>query len=129
MRLAPRSPSPVAVGLGRLALLPFAAGAPAAWTVDEARRPLAAETLSAYAATVVSFIGAIHRGLAFRIERARPGLFVWGVAPALVAGIAVPAPPRHGLALPAAMLAACYGAAASSTRAKASIDGCRCVSA
>ncbi len=61
----PPAVPPVAVRLGALAVVPFVCGAALVWLVDPALRPLAAQMLSAYAAVVVSFIGAIHWGLGF----------------------------------------------------------------
>ena len=100
--------SPVAVRLGYLAVVPFVCGAALTWLVDPALRPLAAQMLSAYAAVVVSFIGAIHWGLGFKQAQSASGLFVWGVVPSLVACVAVLIPPHVGLAVHAAMLVVCY---------------------
>jgi hypothetical protein len=105
---ASTSPSPVAAGLGYLALVPFVAGAAAAWLVGPIDRPAVVQTLSAYAAVVLSFIGAIHWGLAFRQVEPAQRLFVWGVVPSLVAWVAVLARPATGLSIDAAMLVACY---------------------
>lgn len=101
-------PAPWAVGLGHLALLPFLAGAAAAWLGSAAIRPLAQEALSAYAAVVVSFIGAIHWGLAFPQARPAPSLLVWGVLPSLAAWAALLLAPAAGLLVHALVLAACY---------------------
>ena len=98
-----------AVGLGYLAVLPFVGAAALAWIVEPTQRPLAAQILSAYAAVVVSFIGAIHWGLAFPQPRPAPALFVWGVIPSIVMWIAVLLQPPLGLVVEAAMLVACYG--------------------
>lgn len=103
-----RAVSRVAVGLGALAVLPFAAGAALVWVGDAALRGDLAFALSAYAAVVISFIGAIHWGLAFARAGSQSGAFVWGVVPSLVAWAALLVPPRFGLVVEAAALIGCY---------------------
>jgi len=105
---SPVSTDPVAFRLGYLALLPFVIGAALVWIVREPVHPYVTSALSAYAAVVVAFIGAIHWGFAFREENAAPRLFVWGVVPALVAWVAVVMQPYAGLVLHGVMLAVCY---------------------
>lgn len=104
-----RSPSRVAARLGVLAVVPFVGGAVLVWLAADAWHPLASQALSAYAAVVLSFIGAIHWGIAFSQRQPAPRLFWWGVIPSLVACVAVLTPPRFGLWVGAAMLVACYG--------------------
>ena len=101
-------PARVAAGLGYLAVLPFVVGALLVWMSGAGLRPEASLALSAYAAVVVSFIGAIHWGLAFRQQQPAPGLFVWGVVPSIIAWVAVLVPFRAGLVLQATMLVVCY---------------------
>ena len=100
--------SPWATGLGYLALLPFVVGAGAVWMADSAIRPVALQAMSAYAAVVISFIGAIHWGIAFTQPTPARSLFVWGVMPSIVAFGALMVTPPIGLAIHAAMLAACF---------------------
>lgn len=96
--------------LGHAGLLPFAALA--AWVVlagaDHSR--LAAQALLGYGATITSFLGAIHWGLAMRsptdAEAARA--FVWGVVPSLLAWCALLVGTATGLLVLAALLWACY---------------------
>lgn len=99
---------PIASGLGWLALVPFVAGALGTWVAGDSARPLVAQALSAYAATVVAFIGALHWGFAFARARVPRGTFVWGVLPAIVAWIAVLSRPGIGLVVHAVTLALCY---------------------
>jgi len=108
MAALPRTPSPLAPGLGTLALVPFVAGAAFVWLVDASGRAIVAQTLSAYAAVVVAFIGAIHWGFAFTSPEPAPRLFVWGVVPALVAWVAVLMSPWTGLWIHAVTLVVCY---------------------
>ena len=108
----PASPSPtpagIAPGLGYLAIVPFVAGAALVWIVDGSWHAPIAQALSAYAAVVIAFIGALHWGLAFPQPAPAPRLFVWGVIPSLVAWVAVLLPPPIGLVIHAVMLVVCY---------------------
>ncbi len=98
--------SPVALRLGYAGLLPFVAGALLVWLVNEQAHPYVTLALSAYAATIVSFLGGIHWGVGFRDGDAR--LFAWGVVPSLVAWVAVMMPANAGLVIHGAMLWICY---------------------
>lgn len=91
--------------LGYAGLLPFVAGAAAAWAGGEIGAAGAA-SLAAYAAVIVSFLGGIHWGLGF--VRDEPARFAWGVVPSLVAWPALLLPSTAALALLAAMLVVCY---------------------
>ncbi|MDP2005719.1 MAG: DUF3429 domain-containing protein [Rubrivivax sp.] len=94
--------------LGHAGLLPFVAGAALVWLVHEDAHPYATLAMSAYAAVIVSFLGGIHWGLAFRHAEPPLRLLVWGVLPSLVAWVAVMMPPSAGLVVHGAMLVACY---------------------
>lgn len=95
--------------LGTAGLLPFAAGALLVWLVrDQEAHGFVAQALSVYAALIVSFLGGIHWGLAFRHAEPPMPLLLWGVVPALVAWPAVLMPPWSGLVLHGVMLVACY---------------------
>ena len=108
--LAPEAPSPplIAHRLGQAGLIPFIAGSLLVWLVREDAHPHVTLALSAYAAVIVSFLGGIHWGLAFRHAQVPPALLVWGVVPSLVAWLAVMMPPNAGLVIHGVMLAACY---------------------
>ena len=97
-----------AARLGYVGLLPFVASAVAAWLAPPAYRSQATHTLLAYGATIASFLGAIHWGLAMREPRTpRPGPFVWGVFPSLVAWAALLLPLSQGLVTVALLLGLC----------------------
>lgn len=97
-------PSRLAWLLGAAGLIPFVAGAGGLL----AGLPLA-PALTAYAATIVSFLGGIHWGLAFREPAGPPpAALVWGVLPSLAAWGAWLLPPPMALAGLAASLVACY---------------------
>ncbi len=94
--------------LGHAGLLPFLVGAALVWLVREDAHPYATLAMSAYAAVIISFLGGIHWGLAFRHAEPPLALLVWGVVPSLVAWVAVMMPPSAGLVVHGAMLVACY---------------------
>lgn len=94
--------------LGHLGLLPFVLGALLVWVVNAQAHPYATLALSAYAATIVSFLGGIHWGLGFRLTAPPASLFVWGVVPSLIAWLAVMMPASAGLVVHGVMLLACY---------------------
>lgn len=98
--------SPVALRLGYAGLLPFVLGALLVWLVDAEAHPYVVLALSAYAGVIVSFLGGIHWGVAFR--DGAPSLFVWGVVPSLVAWLATVMPADAGLVVHGAMLWTCY---------------------
>jgi hypothetical protein len=96
------------LGLGYLAVLPFVVCAALVWTGGVELRARASIALLAYAAVVVSFIGAIHWGIAFSRVAPATSLFVWGVAPAIVAWLSMLAHPGVGLVTDAVALVVCY---------------------
>lgn len=104
---APPPPRQVAL-LGYAGLLPFIALALAAWFAPAAYLAHAAFALLAYGATIASFLGAIHWGLAMRGPLTpRTGPFVWGVFPSLVAWVALLMPLQPGLITLALLLGFC----------------------
>ena len=94
--------------LAHAGLVPFVAGALLVWLVREDAHPYVTAALSAYAAVIVSFLGGIHWGLAFRQPEPPTLLLGWGVVPSLVAWLAVTMPPAAGLVIHGGMLVACY---------------------
>ena len=101
--------SPWAARLGYAGLLPFVTLASAAWLAPVAYRAQAAFALLAYGATIASFLGAIHWGLAMRGPVApQPGALVWGVFPSLVAWLALLLPVSQGLFTVALLLGICW---------------------
>ncbi|MBP6719426.1 MAG: DUF3429 domain-containing protein [Rhodoferax sp.] len=100
--------TPWAARLGYAGLLPFVSLAAAAWLAPAVYRAHAAFALLAYGATIASFLGAIHWGLAMRGPLApRPGPLVWGVFPSLVAWLALLLPVSQGLFTIALLLVIC----------------------
>lgn len=101
------TPSLWAQGLGYGGLIPFVGLALAIglWPMYQAK---AAGALLGYGATIASFLGAIHWGLAMRDPRGQSrSLLAWGVIPSLVAWAALMLPASSGLLLIALLLWAC----------------------
>ena len=92
-------------------MIPFIALAAALWLVDTTSQAFISLALVAYGAAIASFLGAIHWGLAMRDPQQQQELtsYAWGVAPSLVAWLAVLSDRGLGLALLAILLWACYG--------------------
>ena len=98
--------------LGNAGLAPFVLLAATVWLVDADLQPWAAMAMAAYAALIVSYLGGIHWGLAWKqpdapAEQQRAHLW-WGVAPSLVAWPGVLMPPHAGLVWLALALVLCY---------------------
>ena len=107
--MSARAPSTAALGLGYAGLLPFIGAALWLLAGPAEQQALAARVLAAYAATIVSFLGGIHWGLAFAApEGPSSARLAWGVVPSLLAWPALLLPPAAGLALLAATLVLCY---------------------
>ena len=102
------SPGTTALRLGYAGLIPFVLGALLVWVVNAEAHPYATLALSAYAASIVSFLGGIHWGLGFRLSAPPASLFVWGVVPSLIAWLAVMMPASAGLVVHGVMLLVCY---------------------
>lgn len=111
----PRLPVPLwAARLGYAGLLPFVGLALCALLVAAELRIQAAWMLLAYGASIVSFLGAIHWGLAMRSAEPSPWMperpwlpWVWGVVPSLVAWFSLVLPLAQGLIVLALQLAVC----------------------
>jgi hypothetical protein len=77
-------PSAWARWLGIAGLIPFVGLAVALWVSRPSQWPSASAALVGYGAVIISFLGAVHWGLAMRSGRAQPaGQLLWGVAPSL----------------------------------------------
>lgn len=79
--------------LGVAGLVPFVSGAGAAWTLPHAYLPYLLQWLLGYAMVILSFVGALHWGVAMQAPRAGHATtwiaVVWSVFPALVAWLAL----------------------------------------
>lgn len=98
--------------LGHAGLIPFVLLAATVWLVDADLQPWAAIAMAAYAALIVSYLGGIHWGLAWKLasgplDHQRAHL-LWGVVPSLLAWPGVLMPPHAGLVWLALALVLCY---------------------
>jgi hypothetical protein len=107
------TPSRPALWLGYAGLLPFTSLAWASLAATTPWNAHAATALMAYSASILSFMGAIHWGLAMGSSAggAKGSLnrqLVWGVIPSLLAWWAMLLPVAGGLWLTGAGLWACF---------------------
>jgi hypothetical protein len=109
MQATPVGPTPGALLLGYGGLVPFVGLAAALWALPPSAAALVQLALLGYGATIVSFLGAIHWGLAMR-EAPNPPLplLVWGVAPSLLGWAALVLGQAPGLLLMTAVLCLCW---------------------
>ena len=110
---APQAQGDIAIlvqRLGNAGLIPFVGLAGLMWLVSGDVHAFVAMALSAYAATIAAFLGGIHWGMGLPLDApARSFHLVWGVAPSLVAWVALLMPAYAGLPVLALLLLACYG--------------------
>ena len=94
--------------LGYAGLIPFIALAAMTLTLNPSEQGIASFALRAYAVTIVSFLGAIHWGLAMRQAQANTLLLWWGITPSLVAWVCLLVVPAVGSLILAATLWLCF---------------------
>jgi hypothetical protein len=94
--------------LGYAGLIPFIALAAMTFASDPAEQAVATFALRAYAVTIVSFLGAIHWGLAMRQPQANTVLLWWGITPSLVGWVSLLVAPIAGSLILAATLWLCF---------------------
>jgi len=110
-------PDPIprlAFWLGTSGLLPFVVLTSALYAMPEGTNPMLVVWLSAYSAVSLSFVGAVHWGVAMlhqQMREADRGLFMaWSVVPALAAWAALLLPAKTGLLLMASTFVVHYAA-------------------
>jgi hypothetical protein len=104
------TPSGTAALLGCGGLIPFVGLALASWFVPAPYRSDVLHALATYAATIASFVGALHWGAAMHRDDVDPArLLAWGVVPSLVAWLALLANAASALLILAALLMLCFG--------------------
>ena len=97
------------VRLGYAGMIPFVFLTGLMWLVDSELLPFASIALASYAAAIVSFLGGVHWGIGFMKGPGAPRYhFIWGVAPSLVAWLALMMPAFAALPLLGLVLVACY---------------------
>jgi hypothetical protein len=85
--------------LGYAGLVPFVAGALLCLLPDPAWGAFGERLLIGYAAVILSFMGAVHWGVALGEPALAPRLYLVSVLPALLAWVALLIPPLPALAL------------------------------
>lgn len=102
-------PSKAAWLLGVSGLVPFIGLSAIALLIDSSQQAHVLFALLAYGATILSFLGAIHWGLALRDgQNPSARLLIWGVVPSLLAWAALLAGGASGLWLIAVGLWVCF---------------------
>ena len=105
----PTAPSLLARRLGYGGLLPFVLLAVLLWIVRADLQGFLAIALVAYGAVIASFLGGMHWGIAAQLPPDEAAFhYAWGVAPPLMAWVAVVMPAYAGLPLLGLIIAACY---------------------
>jgi hypothetical protein len=94
--------------LGYAGLIPFVILSAATWWAPDGYRTHAALALLGYGASIASFLGAIHWGLAMREPASASGPYWWGGFPSLVAWVALLLPHSQGLVTVAMLLCICF---------------------
>ncbi len=103
------TPAPMRL-LGLAGLIPFWAFALAIAFGPKAYAPAEARAIEAYGATILSFLGGVHWGVAVAEPRAANwSRLGWGVTPSLIAWAALLAPGDYGIAILIFGLAAAFG--------------------
>jgi hypothetical protein len=98
-----------AAWLGATGLIPFVTASLALWTLPSHDAALITPLLLTYAAIILSFMGAVHWGLAMAAGAGTARWFVSSVVPALVGWCALMLAPRAACALFAIAFVAVYG--------------------
>ena len=97
--------------LGYAGLIPFVVLAAAFWWPDRISHTFISHALSSYAEVIISFLGAIHWGLAMRdTQPATTGssVWIWGITPSLLAWMATLLTSPFDLLFMAILLWICY---------------------
>jgi hypothetical protein len=97
--------------LGYAGLIPFVVLAAAFWWPDRVAHSFISHALSNYAAVIISFLGAIHWGLAMRDTQPSTtgaSVWIWGITPSLLAWMATLLTSPFDLLFMAILLWICY---------------------
>jgi hypothetical protein len=103
------APSFLITALGHGGLIPFCLLALAVWLPGSHSKAFCGFALLAYGASIASFLGAIHWGLAMRGGTGQRVAYLWGVTPSLIAWTALLLPTPWALLLLAVLLLLCFG--------------------
>jgi uncharacterized membrane protein HdeD (DUF308 family) len=99
--------SPTAFKLGLAGLIPFVVLAGSSFAIPSSYKDLILLCMLAYAASISSFLGAVHWGLTMRDANPNRMYLIWGVIPSLIAWISLMLRPDLGLWLITTLLWVC----------------------
>jgi len=102
------SPTLTARAIGYSGLIPFIGLSAMSVLWHDIHHSAILFSLLAYGATIISFLGAIHWGLAMREEKADRIAIIWGVVPSLVAWGSLIIDTHWGLAIQFITLWICF---------------------
>ncbi len=105
--------------LGYAGLIPFIASAAACWLTQGETKAFAQQALQAYGAVILSFLGAVHWGIALAQRNTAPLPYVVSNVPALVAWLALLLPFTNGSVLLTFVLIGCWWVDTQSLRVQA----------
>jgi hypothetical protein len=102
------SPSLTVRAIGYAGLIPFIGLSALGVLWHDIHHSAILFSLLAYGATIISFLGAIHWGLAMRLEKPDTFSIIWGVIPSLVAWGSLIVDTQWGLAIQFIALWICF---------------------
>ena len=102
------SPTLTARAIGYAGLIPFIGLSAMSVLWRDIHHSAVLFSLLAYGATIISFLGAIHWGLAMREEKPDRNAIIWGVIPSLVAWVSLIVDNHWGLAIQVITLWSCF---------------------
>ncbi len=108
MQTTQSSPTLIARAIGYAGLIPFIGLSVISVLWNGIHHSAILFSLLAYGATIISFLGAIHWGLAMREEQADRIAIIWGVIPSLIAWGSLIVDTRWGLACQFITLWICF---------------------
>ena len=97
--------------LGYAGLIPFVVLSAAFFFPERLSHTFISHALSSYAVAIISFLGAIHWGLAMRDSQSattNPSAWIWGITPSLLAWLSMLLTPPFNLLFMAVLLWLCY---------------------
>ena len=108
MQINLSSPTLTARAVGYSGLIPFIGLSAISVLWHDIHHSAILFSLLAYGATIISFLGAIHWGLAMREEQPDRTAIIWGVIPSLVAWVSLIIDTHLGLAFQLITLWICF---------------------
>lgn len=102
------SPTLTARAIGYAGLIPFIGLSAVSVSWHDIHQSALLFSLVAYGATIISFLGAIHWGLAMRQEQPDRIAIIWGVIPSLLAWISLVVETHWGLVIQFITLWMCF---------------------